>query len=65
MINHVLIPKMGAMPNQQPLDIQQQTFMKFQITSYNQSYNELNISYEIETMEHKKSVHFGLFLFSP
>ncbi len=56
---------MGAMPNQQPLDIQQQTFMKFQITSYNQSYNELNISYEIETMEHKKSVHFGLFLFSP
>jgi hypothetical protein len=60
MINHVLIPKMGAMLNQQPLDSQQKTFMKSQITSYNQSYNELNDSYEIKIMEHEELVHSGL-----
>jgi hypothetical protein len=43
------------MPNKQPPDSQQQTSIKFLITSYNQSYNELNSSYETETMEHEES----------
>jgi hypothetical protein len=32
---YTMSPKMGAMPNQQPPDSQQQTSMKSQITSYN------------------------------
>jgi hypothetical protein len=58
-------PKMGAIPNQQPPDNQQQTSMKFQITSYNQSYNELNSSYKTEIMEHEELAHSGLTLLSP
>jgi hypothetical protein len=56
---------MRAMPKKQPPDSQQQTSMKFPITSYNQSYNELNSSYETETMEHEESAHSGLSLLSP
>ncbi len=56
---------MRAMPNKQPPDSQQQTSMKFQITSYNQSYNELNSSYGTETIEHEESAHSGLSLLSP
>jgi hypothetical protein len=52
------------MLNKQPPDSQQQTSMKFQITSYNQSY-KLNSSYETETMEHGESAHSGLSLLSP
>jgi hypothetical protein len=53
------------MPNNQPPDSQQQTSMKYQTTSYNQSYNKPNSSYETETMEHEESAHYGLSLLSP
>jgi hypothetical protein len=51
---------MRTISNKQPPNIQQQISMKFQITSYNHSYNELNNSYERKFMEHEELVHFGL-----
>ncbi len=53
------------MPNEEGQDCQQQTPMKFQITNYNQSYNELNSSYETKIMEHEESAHFSFSLLSP
>jgi predicted metal-binding protein len=44
---------------------QQQTPMKSQITSYNQSYNELNSSYEIKNMEHEELTHSSITFLSP
>jgi len=65
MINRDLIPNVRVVLIQQPIDSQQQAFIKFQITSNNHSYNELNSRYETKTMEHQESIHSSLFFLNP